>query len=52
MQQTGRLWGHVVQVGLQGSADQQRVGQVCDVDAHNGKGEAGNVNISVRRVPV
>lgn len=40
MQQAGHLWSHVVQVGLQSSAHQQRVGQVGDVDADNGKGEA------------
>lgn len=41
VQQTGHLRGHVVQVGLQSPAHQQRVSQVCDVDAHNGKGKAG-----------
>lgn len=41
LQQAGHLWGHVVQVGLQSSTDQQREGQVCDVDAHNGKRVAG-----------
>lgn len=28
-------------MGLQSSTDQQREGQVCDVDAHNGKRVAG-----------
>lgn len=41
MQQVGRFRGHVVQVSLQSSAHQQRVSQVCDVDAHDGKGVAG-----------
>lgn len=41
MQQAGRFGGHVVQVSLQSSAHQQRVSQVCDVDAHDGKGVAG-----------
>lgn len=40
MQQGGRFGGHVVQVRLQGAAHQQRVGQVCDVDAHDGEGIA------------
>lgn len=39
--QAGHLWGHVIQVCLQSSAHQQRVGQVSDVDAHNGKRKAG-----------
>lgn len=37
MLQVGHLWSHVVQVGLQSAAHQQGVGQVGDVDAHDGK---------------
>lgn len=40
MRQAGHLRSHVVQVGLQGSTYEQGVGQVCDVDAHDGKGIA------------
>lgn len=38
MHQTGHLRCNVVQMSLQSSAHQQRVGQVRDVDADNGKG--------------
>lgn len=35
-------------MGLQGSAHEQRVGQVCDVDAHDGEGIAeGRINMMV-----
>lgn len=48
VRQAGHLRSHVVQVGLQGSTHEQRVGQVCDVDAHDGKGIAeGRVNMLV-----
>lgn len=36
--QAGHLRCHIVQMSLQSSAHQQGVGQVCDVDANNGKG--------------
>lgn len=42
--EAGHLRGYVVQVGLQGSAHQQRVGQVRDVDAHDGKGVSGTIS--------
>ena len=36
--QAGHLWRHIVQMSLQRSAHQQRVGQVRDVDANDGEG--------------
>lgn len=37
VRQARHLWSYVVQMGLQSTTDQQGVGQVSDVNAHNGK---------------
>jgi len=47
--QAGHLGGHVVQVGLEGPAHQQGVGQVRDVDAHDGEGETGQADTTMLR---